>query len=499
MDVLPTPEQMMLDIPVAGRIQDTSAFKDVRRLNDYLFMQHTFDGSHGYKDCSYLVPNDRETFYDTRRRSSYYINVFKPILNAMVDPCFNGDISRETNNDMMVEFIQNCDNSGTDLSTFMKAAIKNARLYSINFIVMDNFKSEEISAAETTADAIEDRKFPYIYERPPQSIKEYHCDEFGKMIDVTFFDKEEHVKGADDNIECRSHYRYWDTMNWRAFYTVAGKNTDEGKAIEITTGEGVHGLGKLPVIAFIDFSKSANLSELPSPEMYDLAFLCFALFNKESHVVQMELYQTFSILCTSGLGKSAISLGVSTLLDSGTESKYPPTYVSPSQEGIKVLVENCTRLKEEIQAEAQQKGVIGVKSSKSGVATQWDFRAEEAVLRQTSVACMRVENAIAELFGIYLGTKIAYEVKYPLTFSPVADGDELTRIMALLDKMPPKEIELELWKRVVEIQFKGNQEKIEEIKDSVDVSAEQSTAINAMKIADDAEAAVAPGVEKEIE
>jgi hypothetical protein len=368
----------------------------------------------------------------------------------------------------------------------MRQAIRNARIYSVNFIIMDNFPPERMEEVDTIQSAVEDRAYPYIYEKRPQDIKEYCVSPFGRLERITFFDREEYHSDYDNREVCRKYYREWDAQTWREYYEEQGGYVPGTRDLpQITTAEGTHGLGFLPVIPIIDFARSANLTQLPVPEFYDLAMLTFALYNKESHVVQMELYQTFSILCTSGLNKQAIALGVATLIDSGTDSKYPPQYVSPSQEGIKVLIGNCQRLKDEIKSQAQQRGVVGVQNTTSGISKEWDFRAEEAVLRQTSMAGQRVEKLIADMFGAYINQSIEYEVKYPLRFSPMADRDELTEIMAMLDKVPPPEVAAALWRRAVEIKFKSSPEIIDEIKESVQMSSEERVAIGAMREAEE--------------
>ena len=136
--MLPTQSELMptggMNVPQLGKLQSTEAFKDVQKLNPYIFVEDTYTGEKGYRDCSYLIPNDKETFYETRRKISYYVNVFKPIISAMIDPVFSTEIKRESTNDMFDGFIENCDNAGTSLNIFMRNAIRNARLFSINFM-----------------------------------------------------------------------------------------------------------------------------------------------------------------------------------------------------------------------------------------------------------------------------------------------------------------------------------------------------------------------------
>jgi hypothetical protein len=470
------PSGEMGNIPQLGSIQSTSSYVDVMSINAFQFMDDTYNGSHGYRDRTYLVPNDREMFYVTRRRISYYVNVLKPIINAAVYPVFSKGVTRETSNAMFSGFVDNCDNAGTSLDVFMRNALLNAKLYSVNFIVMDNFKGDELSALETEDSVVASRRYPYIYEKAPQEVYAHTTTEHGKLETITFLDKYEEIT-IDGKKECRQYYRSWDSNTWRLFYIVRA----EGKEREVEVEQGTHGLGVLPVIAIVDFANSASLKTLPNPDLYDMAFLCFGLFNKESEVRWMEVMQTFAILCTSGLGKQSLAIGPATALDSGVDSKFAPQYVAPPQDGIKVLIDNCQRLKEEIRAQAQQKGIVGVKDAKSGIAKEWDFRAEEAILRETSKAGTRVEHLLAELFGLYVKASIEYTVTYPMEFSPLADSNRIDTAIALLKETPPAEVEKALWAEITGIYWKGDDEKIEEITESLDDNLDEKNEIDKMK------------------
>ena len=459
------------NVPQIGALQDTSKYQDVREINKYEFMRHTYEGDAGYRDCSFLTPGSREMFYEDRRRVSYYVNAFKPIINAMVDECFAKDATRETSNEYFAQFIENCDASGTPLAMFMRNAIRNARIYSVNFIVMENFSAKEMQGKETAEQAIGGRVFPYIYEKGPQQVKAIVTNKQGAVESITFCDEMIVIDKKDVQT-----YRRWDAQSWQLFYL---KKSD-GKEVEVIIDEGTHGLGVIPVIYITDFAKSASLKELPDPEFYDIAFLCFGLFNKESQVCWMEIMQTFAILCTSGMGTNAKAIGPATFLDSGTDSKYPPQYVAPPQDGIRTLIDNCQRLKDEIKDQAKQKGVIGVKNADSGIAKEWDFRAEEAILKQTALACERVEKALAEVFALYVRAAVSYEVAYPKDYSPIADKNKVDQGLLILKETPPKTLESAIWKSIAGVYFKGQDETLKEIEDALDADLEERTVITDM-------------------
>ena len=83
--------------------ESQSSYRDVRKIGKgiYGFIEDTYFGTDGYRTCEYLIPEPREAFYETRRAFSYYNNVFKPVINAMVDDVFADEIDRSCDNDLL--------------------------------------------------------------------------------------------------------------------------------------------------------------------------------------------------------------------------------------------------------------------------------------------------------------------------------------------------------------------------------------------------------------
>jgi hypothetical protein len=455
--VMPSGERQ--NIPDRYRIQSDQAHIKVRDLNAYDFCQHTYDGSHGYRDGSYLIPHPREQFYETRRESSYYVNAYAPIINAMVLPVFNTEIQRSTENEMYSGFIENCDNAGTPLSDIMETAITHARMYGLTFLVMDNVTAPP----EIVQEAISARAYPYIYERQPQSVECTEVDKYGSLKSITFFERCEKI-GKEE----RRLFRCWDKVGWELYYNVVSEDTTKRVVVE----DGVHGLGVIPVIPITGFCKSASLAEFPNPPTYDLAMLTFALFNKESQVVTLEQFQAFSLLVTSDYDINSLTVGPTTFLNCGVNAKFAPQYISPNTDNVRVLVEDCERLKEEIYKQAGQKGVIGVKSQESGVSKEWDFRAEEAVLKKTALVAADTEDEIENLFGLYIKQDIEVEVKYPDKFAPNFLAQRIDNGLKILREMPPEQVASEIWQEIVKAFWDGDKDRAELISEAIAIVPE---------------------------
>jgi len=474
---LPTASQLRPDSdyvynnPIIGAIQNFDGYKDYRTVDPYLFLEYTYHGTKYYRDCGFLQHFARETFYQDRRKFSNYDNIFKPIIDAMVIPVYQQGVKRITNNLLYQKFLEDCDNCGTSLNKFMENAIINARLYTINFIVMESFKSDSLSAAETMKEQAESRLFPYIYERNPHTVLRHITDNHGRLLSITFADKCEEIDGTP-----RQYYRQWDSVKWRLFYIE--------KDVEITVEEDEHNFGIIPVYAISGFAISSNIKKLPTPEFYNMAVSCHSLFNKKSMVTMQEVTSTYPVFYVSGVDIKA--LGPTTAINCSTESKFPPGYISPPQDGIKTLIDNCQALKEEIQEQAKQSGVVGIQKAQSGIAKAYDFYAEEGTLKSTSLVGEETEKAIADMFGVLTNSEIDLICEYPKNFDPYVDVNKIDLYLKVRKEITNPIIEKEIDKDISVILWGDDSERIKTICDSIDGQATQSEAIALMKGAEEA-------------
>ena len=159
-----------------------------------------------------------------------------------------------------------------------------------------------------------------------------------------------------------------------------------------------------------------------------------------------------------------VFFGKGKLSELGENAKIPPGFAAPDPQIFKNLVDSARGDYEDFKAIAQQNGIIAVQDAKSGIAKEWDFRAEESLLKITAQTSQDAEIKVAELFMAYIGQEFEYEVKYPVQFSPSYGNDRINQILLVQDRMPPRSISNMLWISFAEEFWKGNQDKIDEIK-----------------------------------
>jgi len=468
-----TPGGDRLSIPSRWMIQDTRCAKDVKKLSPYDFILHTYEGSHGYMDNSYLIALLRESFYEERRMMSDYRNVFRSGVDSLIDPVFAGSINRKSSSEIYDLFIKNCDNCGTSLHNLLKNAILHARLFDISFIVMDNLPLE-ITTGQSISSAINNRAFPYIYEKLPQEVHKWHTTPWGQLDSITFRDHIERTRGDNNTVQDVQFYRTWDMNGWRVYHEIANKEKP-GEMVEVEDSLGTHSLEILPVIAILDFAATKNLTNFPNPSFYSIVNLCFALYNKESWIVTQEVHQGFPILCTSGFDTIQLNASPVNFINVPTDAKFPPTYAMPPQDGIKVLVDNAERLKDEIRHEFNQHGVevTNAGSKQSGVSKEWDFQAKEVMLKNVAKATINTENAIVDMFKIYTHTEFTYECTYPDKFSPTEADDSIDRVLKCLKEMPPEPLQKYGWEKIAQALVLNDPEKLKELMDDLNTYFEE--------------------------
>jgi hypothetical protein len=449
---------------------DDRDYKDFYALNLYDQALFTYESSNGYADGTYLVFVQREEYYTERRKiSQRSAPAFKSIVDAMVSPVFEKPLGTKTNNQMFELFIENADNTGTTLQDVVETAQTHARVCGVTFIVMDNLANTDGATLESV---LTSRTLPYIYEKLPQQIHKWHTTNWGKLDSITFIDKVENVSLSGGKMELRQYYRYWDDQTWKLYYET--RNTRTNEVEEIVDSDGVHGLGFLPVYPILDYVKSNNLTNFPVPPLRQLINMAFILFNSQSLVKNLELYN-FPILSLSNFDTSQLALGVTNALNSTGDSKFPPNFIVPPSSSIEVLTKNCDNMEEKMFQYAEQHGYIAAKTptgrAQSGIKAEWDFRGTNSTLTKTVFASKKLYEWCAMCFGAYVKKPIELEVEFPTEFSTVYTQNRLDAVLNAIKEMPPEPLSRELWKEYTTVFFEDDTDRADKINKELDADA----------------------------
>lgn len=462
--------------------EDRTTAKRIETLDNHVFMDHAYNGTHGFRDGTYLVPHKREMYYITRRKTSFYRNFFKPIVRAMLDPVFGEDIERvvtangsDASNDpnlMFNVFIEDCDNSGNSLHSFTHTTVEDAIVKGVSFVVMDNF-SEEEQRDLSAQDAIDERIMPYVYMRKISDVLSYKTDRFGKLESITFHDvadENDYIRPIDSTNKTQKPARFR-RFDENTVVVLEESKGQDGKMVLVPVETYEHNLGEVPVYPVITTNKEEPGNLRVDPPLYDLAKMNWAVFNKDSEIRELERNTMFPIFYIFTDDLKSITLGTSNVLQVPTQATKEPGFAAPPAEIVEALDKNRQELVSDLYRIAQQNGVTGV-TEQSGVAKQWDFAAHEEVLRKISQTAADLELWVADMFKKYTEEEFEYSPQYPYDFAPNDSQGELDKIDQVIDMNPGVTATKELKKDAVRIQLDRPSDKMEEIYNEIDSQTE---------------------------
>lgn len=414
--------------PTSGPSYNHSSV-NINDINDYTFMTHTYQGTGGYKDGSYLIPFHREAWYENRKKFSVYRNFLRPIIDALVIPVFSNPITREYDSPLFDEFVNDANNKGDSLTAISMEACKYARLHGVCFVVMDNFSN----VPESLQEQIDTRALPYVYIQTADTVYAYSTNEFGGLTTITF--KGEEIIGDE---------KYTTLVTWTNEDYI--KEWYDGNKF-IKSESYNHALGVLPVTAVF----SENISEiLPQPPFYSIARLNYGLFNKDSELRDQERAQAFSILYYQMNGQdNSITIGPHNAIALPVDSDLTitPGYASPDSSVIKALIDSAKDYIQSIHDAAEQRGVMV--TATSGIEQAYKFRSTAQQLKNTARIARDLEVSLADLFMRYTTNTFDITISYTQEYSPYYEQLSVDDAIKLLQIEYPQKVKSELKKVLI--------------------------------------------------
>lgn len=405
----------------------TPLFKD-----KYIFMTHSYEGTGGYADGTYLFPFLRESFYGQRKQMCSYRNFIRPLINSLIEPVFNAPIVRETNNNLYKKFIESPDGLST-MDEFSKDVAQLSRLHGTVFIVMDNYLASEMPTTED--EAISNRILPFVYIQPAFTVSAYTNNKFKQLTSITFY--------AEILVDGKPYQKYttWDDMDT----TIEIRDGDKLISTEIIT----HGLGVLPVI---QVNSVCQADILPTPQFHDVAKINLAVFNKDSEIRDQERAQAFSIFymqTDQNSNNTTIGPHNAIMIPADDKITIVPGYASPDSSILTVLMANNKELIDSIYKIAENNGITAVKQASSGIAESYRFISKNAQLIKTALLCETFERRLAEVFSAYINQEVELLIRYSRDYSPSITIDNIDATIKLLNLDIPDEVKKTIKKELV--------------------------------------------------
>jgi len=397
---------MALDDTVVGNI-------DFATLTDYEILDHAFNGSDGFKSGEYIVPHWRERGqrYQTRKNNAWYLNVFKPIINAHVDSLYKTEPQRDIQSDILSRIEKDIDKKGNSANVFFKRATREATLQGKTYILVEN----SVNPDTNKASAIENRDLPYLVlitkNRVDEDKTEY--DKFGNLLKIRYYTKRM-VNGEE--------LKTWKTWTREKWWVESEKGDIQD--------DGDNKLGVIPIIQYYG-TDSDDLN--PISDFFQVAKAAHRLYNLTSNVQEQEDNQMYAVLTLPKTSsKDQETLGTSNALVFDPKASKGPAYISPPVEPIKILIENMARLVVTMY-DMSNLAIIKSQSQTSGESKRWDYEKTETVLSGRALSAENMENQVWKMIQLYFGGGEEVEVSYTRKFTFIDAEKEIQKAIDLME------------------------------------------------------------------
>ena len=423
----------------------------------YKLLRDSYEGMGGYIDGSYLRKHERETEqkYQQRKELAYYLNYFKPCIDAHIAPIFKNLAIRDWKGAGATSweiFINDIDFKGTKIKDFMKQVAHKSKINGTCFIAVD--RAEDIG--ELSLAALEENRnnLPYAFIIDPISIEEIEIDKFGRITKFVYLER-------DANSEEQAA---------RRTLTIDGWELKDSKG----THKGQWNLDCVPVIPVPSKNDNENFNPLPPSEFISIAKTNRAIYNMTSWLNDILLNQTFSVLVYPSNSSDKLILGTNNALGFPSEASHEPKFIAPAADPANILHAEIDRLQQECYRMAGVVNVTGVKSEQSGIAKAWDFERTNQILSDFADILENTELKLADLFQRFTKVDFEYTVNYPNDFSIADVQTELANAEIAKGLNFGDAFNIEIYKRVLTSYLPElSDEKFDELVQAFEDEAEQ--------------------------
>lgn len=398
----------------------------------YKLLRDSYEGMGGFYDGTYLRKHERETEdkYRARKELAYYLNYFRPCVDAHVAPIFKTPAIRECKGmgaNAWNTFADDVDFKGSRIKDLMKQAALKAKINGTSFIVVDraeNLESNSLAALEADRNNL-----PYAFVVDPGRVIEINVDKFGRITKFKYYE-------ADGYQETTPAVRTLTPKGW-----------------ELIDSKGQHkgtwNLGMTPVLPVPSKLDNESFNPLPPSEFISIAKTNLAIYNMSSWLNDILINQTFSVLVYPSNSTDDLILGTNNALGFPSEASHEPKFIAPAADPANILHNEIDRLQQECYRMAGVVNITGVKSEQSGVAKQWDFERTNQILSDFADILENAEMLVADLFRRFTGLEFEYNVNYPNDFSIADVQTELNNAQIAKGLNFGDEFDLCIFKRVI--------------------------------------------------
>lgn len=396
----------------------------------------------GFDNGDMLIqfPRESDEKYKARKEIAFDVGYMKTACHRFASYLSKKDTSRQTNSEIMQQFIANADMQGNSLTTFINKLTIEAKARGTMLVLVD---MPQLNDGMSQSEQINTRTIPYTSLIEPERVTDYKKDRQGLFEFIEFSDSYE-IDGKDEDVT-----RRYDKQGWSI------KKGDK----EIDSGTYSH--GKCPVLAFTESGSFPYKGKY-----YHIAAIAKRLYNLMSELDEVIRNQTFSIflyhvpenqnLSEDDMKSIGATIGTSNAL---VYRGNAPSFATPTSIPAKTLEERIEKLEAKID-EISNNVELGA-AKQSGEALALRFQNMNSDLVDFARRLEQFEKRIFDMVAAWMSTQSDVTINYPQEFNFVNQIELIEKIERLIAMGAPETLIKQLWKQLANALLPGMDEEVE--------------------------------------
>jgi hypothetical protein len=448
-------------------------------IEHWNFLQATYDGGRAwFKENLHRYHKEGDKDFEDRLERAYRFNHTREVVDLVNKYLFKQHVYRSDDAPESVKaFWKSCTKAGLGIDEFMRqVSSRSSTLGRVGIVVDSNMPSGmNLSQAEAKRQGFK----TYAYTITTTQMLDFAFDEHGQLRWILIHEVFRDDETPQSSGKLVDRYRLWTTTEWKLYE----ERVEGRKKVIVLVEEGVHNLGRVPVIFANSFVTDEEYA--PPSLINDIAYLDKAVANYLSNLDAIIQDQTFSQLVMPAQNVLPGEDDYVKIQEMGSKRVFlfdgegggKPEYISPDPKQAQIILETINKIIGEIYhsvglagERTKQDNSMGIDNS-SGVAKAYDFERVNALLASKADALELVENQLVELVCLWNKTAAPEKsmVEYPDDFDTRGLYDEFDIAGKLLLIEAPQSLRQEQMKLVVKKLFPQLAEKkLKEIESEIE-------------------------------
>ena len=307
-------------------------------------------------------PDENKDDYDFRLTVGKFTNIYRDVTEGLASKPFQDEISllgAEKRPQELIDFAEDVDGFGSNLTTFAALTFFNAINYGIDWIFID-YPTVQNPNNVTIAEAKERNLKPFWVHILGKNVLDVKTRMQGSKQIITYFRCQEPGYG-NEPIHVREFIETENGVEWKLYVKITN---DKGEDEFIVVEEGMLSIDFIPVVPFITGRRDGNSFKI-YPPLSDAADLQITLYQNESALEYIKVLACYPMLATDGTkppkgtdGKpKKLRTGPNTVMygvEKGNGDGGTWHYVEPQANSLEFLQKNIDKTKNDLRELGRQ-------------------------------------------------------------------------------------------------------------------------------------------------